>query len=200
MRLVEGTAAVDDVDEFVATLGDIGETHDCAVQAFDARYVAGRAHLATAVSHANRSVARGENVADDRTVEILLYAAGRRQITQALTMGVEPGEGPVVVVVDGGDERDGPTDRVGEGGRVEQVGEDGGTDVFDRDGPRDRPDEDVAAAAVGELLSPEPTLGVAADVERLCAFFDVTEAERAATDADLEALVCERVALLDVEK
>jgi KEOPS complex subunit Cgi121 len=101
MKLVEGSASVADVNEFVARLGDIGDEFDCAIQAFDADYVAGRAHLESAVEHANRAFGRGENVARDRAVEILLYAAGRRQINRALEMGVSEGEQSVVVVVDG---------------------------------------------------------------------------------------------------
>ncbi|MFH5800280.1 KEOPS complex subunit Cgi121 [Haladaptatus sp. CMAA 1911] len=101
MRVVEGSASVADVNEFVARLGDIGDEFDCAIQAFDAGYVAGRAHLESAVEHANRAFERGENVARDPAVEILLYAAGRRQINQALEMGVSEGEQDVVVVVDG---------------------------------------------------------------------------------------------------
>ncbi|WP_232703280.1 KEOPS complex subunit Cgi121 [Halobacterium wangiae] len=104
MRVVEGVASVDDVDAFVATLGDVGDEHGCAVQAFDADYVADRAHLESAVAHANRAFERGENVASDRAVEILLYAAGRRQIRRALAMGVDEGEHEVVVVVDGENE------------------------------------------------------------------------------------------------
>ncbi len=104
MKVVEGKATVEDVDAFVAELGAIGDEHDAAVQAFDARLVADRAHLAAAVSRADRAFERGENVARDRAVEILLYAAGRRQINRALAMGVETGETPVAVVVHGGDE------------------------------------------------------------------------------------------------
>jgi KEOPS complex subunit Cgi121 len=165
MELVEGRLTVEDTDALVERLGEIGDEHGCAVQAFDARYVAGRAHLDRAVALADRAIERGENVARDRGVEILLYAAGRRQINQALEMGVSEGEQPVVVLVDGDDEAG-------------------------------------AAAAVTELLdATEPTAGVEyADAERVQDFFDVTDAERAATDADLAALVCERVALLDVEK
>ena len=106
MNIVEGIATVADVDDFVGDLTAIGEEYGCAVQAFDARAVAGRTHLETAVERANRSTARGENVADDRAVEILLWAAGRRQIDQALALGVTPGECPVAVVIDGSDAAD----------------------------------------------------------------------------------------------
>jgi len=178
VRVVEGIADVDDVDAFVARLGEIGAAHGCAVQAFDARYVVDRAHLESAVGHANRSVARGEAVADDRAVEILLYAAGRRQIREALAIGVEEGETPAAVVVDDGTLRpDGRTDASDERGRSE----------------RD------AAERVRELLRPAATLGDPS-TERITDFFDVSDAERRASDASLSALVRERVALLDVEK
>ncbi|MFC7155963.1 KEOPS complex subunit Cgi121 [Halomarina halobia] len=169
MRLVEGLAAVEDVDAFVTDLAAVGDEHGCAVQAFDARMVVGERHLRRAVELANRAHERGEAVARDRAVEILLYAAGRRQIDRALAMGVREGEDrPVVVVVDG------------EGGRAGAA-------------------EAAAAAAVEGFLEPAETLGDY-DEERVREYFDVTDAELAATDAGLEALVCERVALLTVEK
>ena len=104
MRLVEGVASVEDVDAFVADLGDIGDEHGAAVQAFDADYVADREHLESAVAHANRAFERGVSVASERAVEVLLYAAGRRQIRRALAMGVDEGDSEVVVVIDGGGE------------------------------------------------------------------------------------------------
>jgi KEOPS complex subunit Cgi121 len=101
MEVVEGRATVDDVDAFLAQLSAVGEETGCTVQAFDARYVMGRQHLRRAVELADRAFERGENVARERAVEVLLYAAGRRQIDRALTMGVGEGEQDVVVVVDG---------------------------------------------------------------------------------------------------
>ena len=83
MELLECVATVEDVDAFVGRLGAIGDDHGVTVQAFDARYVVGRTHLARAVELADRAIARGENVARDRAVEVLCYAAGRRQIDRA---------------------------------------------------------------------------------------------------------------------
>jgi KEOPS complex subunit Cgi121 len=105
VRIVDGRAAVPDVDAFLADLDEVAATHGATVQAFDARYVVSRAHLARAVTLADRAIDRGEAVARDRGVEILLYAAGRRQIDRALTMGVAEGpDSPVVVLIQGGDE------------------------------------------------------------------------------------------------
>jgi len=105
MRVVEGVADIDDVDDFLSRLGQVADDHGVTIQAFDARYVVGRGHLERAVELADRAIARGENVARDRGVEIMLYAAGRRQIDDALTMGVGEGRTPLAVVVSGeGDE------------------------------------------------------------------------------------------------
>ncbi|GGM74911.1 KEOPS complex subunit Cgi121 [Halarchaeum rubridurum] len=170
MKVVEGVADVDDVEAFVETLGDVGDATDCTVQAFDARYVAGRTHLESALAHADRAFERGENVARERAVEVLLYAAGRRQIRRALTMGVEVGETPTVVLV---------------------AAETGVAD----------PDEAEQAAtnAVAEHLHPGGGFD-ARDEALIREFFEIPDAERAATDASLADLVRERVALLDVEK
>ncbi|CAM2901176.1 MULTISPECIES: KEOPS complex subunit Cgi121 [Halobacterium] len=112
MRIVEGVAVVEDVDAFVASLGAVGDEHGVAVQAFDAAYVAGREHVESAVTHAARAFDRGANVADERAVEILLYAAGRRQIRRALDMGVDEGRQPVCVVVAGGGDEAAAADAV----------------------------------------------------------------------------------------
>ena len=171
MKLVEGIADVEDVDAFLDRLGSIAEEHGCTVQAFDARYVVGREHLERAVELADRAIDRGENVARERAVEVLLYAAGRRQIDRALTMGVSEGETPVVVVV-AAEEENG-----------------------NENGERER----AAADAAAELLAPADALGEY-DPECVAEFFEIEAAEREAVAGDLGDLVLERVALLDVEK
>lgn len=100
MRLLEGTLTVEDLDAFLAILDDVAENTDTTIQAFDADYVVSAAHLERALALADRAIARGENVARERSVEALCYAAGRRQIDQALEMGVAEGENRVVVLVD----------------------------------------------------------------------------------------------------
>jgi KEOPS complex subunit Cgi121 len=170
MRLLRGR--VGDADRLLEALRAVGEDHGVTVQAFDARLVADDEQLRRAVALADRARERGEAIARDRAVEILLYAAGRRQIERALEMGIDDG-GPAVVLVDDPDgEGDGPT--ATEGAAVAAIGELG---------------EFTAAAD-----------GAGPDEAALCAFFGVSDRERAATDADLAALVRERVALLVVER
>jgi KEOPS complex subunit Cgi121 len=179
MELLEGVTTVENVDDFVERLGAVGDEHGVTVQAFDARYVVDRTHLERAVELADRAIARGENVARDRAVEILCYAAGRRQIERALTMGVSTGETSAVVLVDAG-----PASNGDEGDR-------------ESDGTPER--EAAAVVESMDVFDPVATLGEY-DPDRVREFFDVGEAELAVADDDLPALVHERVALLDVEK
>lgn len=60
-------------------------------------------------------------------------------------------------------------------------------------------DEQAAADAVGNLLDDSDTLGDY-DAQRVRSFYDIGAAELDATDAELEALVLERAALLVVER
>ncbi|WP_135829980.1 KEOPS complex subunit Cgi121 [Halorussus halobius] len=171
MKLVEGRAEITDLDAFLDDLGAVGDEFDCAVQAVDGDYVVGPDHLRAAVERADRAFDRDENVARERAVEMLLYAAGRRQINRALRMGVSEGENRVVVVVHSS----------------------AGDDAAERE----------AASPVRDLLDVADSNAASADRidrEAVLDFFDVREAELAATDATLADLVRERVALLDVQK
>lgn len=63
------------------------------VQVADADAVCGPDHLRSAARHAVASRARGDGVADDPAMDVLLYAAGVRQITDALaTVGLSEGD------------------------------------------------------------------------------------------------------------
>ncbi|MBS1263359.1 MAG: hypothetical protein MAG715_00535 [Methanonatronarchaeales archaeon] len=65
---------------FVDTLGEL----DGVAQAVDARFVAGREHLEVAAGLAFTAEERGRRVANDPAMEVLLYAAGTRQIDRAI--------------------------------------------------------------------------------------------------------------------
>ena len=164
MEWLAGELLIDDLDSFLETIDDVATRHGTTIQAFDARYVAGSEHLERAVAAAERAIETDDAIARDPAVEVLCYAAGRRQIDRALEMGIDEGTQPAVIVTFGGDES----------GAIDSLEE--------------RLD-----------ITPMPVLEDV-DEDRLMDFFDVTPTEREATDASLEALVCERVALLVVEK
>ncbi len=163
MRLVEGLVTVSEIQPFLDQVDRIAAKHDCTIQAVDARYIAGPAHVRTAIEHADRAFDRGNNIARDRGLEILLYLAGTRQIEQALSLGLEAGETPTVFIIDG--------------------------------------DREAAAASALEALSAvTPQSVTLGDPDRLCEWFAIGQPERDATDASLESLVRERVALLAVNR
>jgi Uncharacterized conserved protein len=104
VKFVCGEVAIDDVNRFVSDIDTIEEMANVAIQVFDARYIVDRQHIERAVECADRARRRDNNIARERSVEILLYAAGRRQITDALDVGVSTGLNRIVVVITGDDE------------------------------------------------------------------------------------------------
>ena len=172
-RLVGGRVSIEDLDAFLAELEAIAAETGAVVQAVDADRIVDGDHLRLATRLAARAVARGEAVARDPAVEVLLYAAGRRQIDQALTLGVETGERRVGFVV---------------------------ADFGDVPGAA-RPEASLKAAvgAVERLCEPAPVLG-SFDEAAVRSYYEVTDRELEAVAGDLSSLVHERVALLDVEK
>ncbi len=215
--VVDGRAEIDDIDAFLGRLDEIGTETGCTLQAFDARYVVDEAHLQRALARADRARERGTNVARERGVETLLYAAGRRQIDDALQMGVSEGRCPTVVLVAANGASDGNTsagnDDASAGNDDTSAGNDdtsAGNDASAesdasaaderRKDARDR--QQRAADQVRALSAFDSTATVlgAFDAARLRSFFDVTDRELRATDGDLTDVVHERVALLDVEK
>ncbi len=104
MQFVEGHAEIEDLEEFVTTVGQIREETGSTIQFFAADYVAGERHLRRAAELARRATEAGTAIAHDPAVELLVYAAGRRQINRALEMGVSEGQMAVVGVIDGGEE------------------------------------------------------------------------------------------------
>jgi KEOPS complex subunit Cgi121 len=184
VRLLAGRPTVADPEALLDELRAIADEHGAGVQAFDASYVAGRGHLERAVELARRERERGDGIADSLSVEVLCYAAGRRQISDALTMGVdEATEGVVVVVLE---RSDGDDDA-----RADP------TDAVDRACDRLQEDFDLADSTTDAEAR---TVLESIDEARLCSYFDVSAAERDAALADLPELVAERVALLVVER
>ena len=180
VRLVRGTFAIDDLDAFLADLDGIAAETGAVVQAFDADLVVSATQLREAARLAARAIARGEAVARDPGVEILLYAAGRRQIDRALELGVSEGErSAVVLIADFGDVPGADRPPANLGVAVESVRERG-----------------LDATRIAD----DDALTTAFDPDRVREFYGVTDRELAATNGDLADVVRERAALLDVEK
>ncbi len=177
MKLVRGRVKIGDLEAFLTEIRTISNETGSTVQCFDARYVAGDRHLRRAVELAERAIEQETAIARDPAVEILLYAAGRRQINQALEMGVSEGVQSVVGVVTGGRET----------AASQQL-----QSYFEQiNSSDDRLDSDEPLNSADQLTC--------ADETTLTTFFQISDAERSVVDEDLESIVIERVALLAVE-
>ncbi|MFC6615400.1 KEOPS complex subunit Cgi121 [Halopenitus salinus] len=191
-RFLVGTTSIDDLDAFLGRVRSIRRETGAVVQVVDARYVVSTTQLERAVARAERAFERGEEVARDHAVETLLYAAGRRQIDDALEMGVDEGETPAIGIAYASSEERNEGSSAADGVDVE-VALDRLADLF-ADGAALDPDDSAAPTGSRERVA-ERT-----DEDRVRAFYDVSDRELAATDGTLADVIEERVALLDVEK
>lgn len=179
MELIEASVAIGedpfpDERAFLSVLDEVESEFGVTTQAFDARYVVSHRHLERAVELADRERERGEAIVRDRGLEILLYAAGRRQIDTALEMGVSESTKRVVVLVDGGPNS--------------------GTEPTST-----AENESAARTTLLERLTTTSALDEY-DEALVREFYDIGQTELEATDAALESLVLERVALLVVDR
>ncbi|MCK4937305.1 MAG: hypothetical protein KAR85_01730 [Methanosarcinales archaeon] len=114
IQIISGTINITDLPEFLKKLTDIGKGHNITVQAVNSDLITGSRHLIFAVEKAIRSFGSCRNIANNLGMEIMLYAAGTRQIERALGLGVRVGENRVAMVLVGENGTDEPVVLVSE--------------------------------------------------------------------------------------
>jgi KEOPS complex subunit Cgi121 len=182
-KIIAGKGSISNVDDFLSSLKIIARKYAVTIQAMDAELIAGSEHIISAVKKAIRATERKRNITSDLGLEILLYAAGRRQIERALAMGVSVSEGEnekrvAIVIVDASPRAQRERD-------LEVVAE----EVKRKLGLQEEPISELALEYKGDKK------------EGIKKFFDITEAElKAVGEPKLKMLVLERVAMLDVLK
>jgi len=181
-KIIAGKVSISNVDDFLAVLKTITHKYDVTIQAMNAELIAGDEHIISAVKKAIRAVDRKRNIASDLGLEILLYAAGRRQIERALAIGVsesnlgENAKRVAIVIVDASARGEKDLDMVAE-------------EVKREIGMMEEPVQEL------ELEHNEDKK------EKLKQFFEISEDElKAVGESKLKQLVLERVAMLDVLK
>jgi len=98
--VVGARGTIQNVDEFLQQLLGFSEEHHLVIQALDAKAVYGKDHLVSATEHAVRAFTQGRNAMNFLALELLLYAAGERQIQKAIKkMGVKRGKGQIAFVI-----------------------------------------------------------------------------------------------------
>jgi KEOPS complex subunit Cgi121 len=101
IQILEGTVFIENKELFLKKIKEISTGKNLAIQAFDADKLAGKEHLTFAVEKALDSFKKGTNVANYLAKEIMLYAAGTRQINRAVKIGVHDGWNNIAIVAVG---------------------------------------------------------------------------------------------------
>jgi len=101
IHILEGVVSIDNVEEFLQKLKTISLEKKLTLQALDADKISGEEHIRFAVEKAINSFRTGTNIAKALSKEIMLYAAGTRQISRAVGLGIHKGKNNIVLVAVG---------------------------------------------------------------------------------------------------
>ena len=100
ITVVGARGTIKDVDSFLQQITSFAQDNSVVIQAFNADLIYGKNHLISAVDHAVRAMERKTNTTNSLAMEILLYAAGERQLKLAIPkMGVKKGVANIAFVV-----------------------------------------------------------------------------------------------------
>lgn len=99
--ILEGVVYINNVEEFLSKIKKIGEERNMVIQVMDADKLAGEKHIRFAVEKAIHSFKTGRNIANQLSKEIMLYAAGTRQINKAMKLGIHEGKNNIAIVTVG---------------------------------------------------------------------------------------------------
>lgn len=100
MITVIGTSGtIQNIERFVQRLLVFSERETIVLQALDASAVYGKDHLVSAAKHAMRAFDHQTNATNSLALEVLLYAAGERQIHKAIKkIGIKKGKQTIAFV------------------------------------------------------------------------------------------------------
>lgn len=101
IHIIEGTIFIDDMEAFLKKIRKISKEKNIVIQALNTDKLAGKEHLMFAIEKAMISYKTGKNMANDPSKEIMLYAAGTRQINRAIKIGIHNGNNNIVLVAIG---------------------------------------------------------------------------------------------------
>lgn len=100
IHIIAGSVFIDDVNRFMQKIQELSKTNQITIQAFNADMICGRNHIYSAASHAIRAEKQNSKTTHSLAMELLLYAAGERQVKHALQkMGITSGKNNIVLVL-----------------------------------------------------------------------------------------------------
>jgi KEOPS complex subunit Cgi121 len=100
ITILGARGTIKNVESFVEQLLVFSTQEHLVIQAFDASVIYGKDHLISATIHAKRAFQQGTNATNNLALEILLYAAGERQIQKAIKkIGVKKGQKQIIFLI-----------------------------------------------------------------------------------------------------
>jgi KEOPS complex subunit Cgi121 len=99
-RITAGQMMVSNVNDCVQELNRLSDDLDLSLQVLNADMVCGKKHIDSAILHAIRAWKENTQSTHSLSMEVILYAAGERQVKIALEkMGISSGNNSVVLVL-----------------------------------------------------------------------------------------------------
>jgi KEOPS complex subunit Cgi121 len=100
IQIKSASGYIGSIEAFMKQILRFSKQEGIVVQAFDASVIFSDDHLLSATDHAKRAFEQGKNSTNSFALEILLYAAGERQIEKAIKkVGVKKGTQRIVFVL-----------------------------------------------------------------------------------------------------
>jgi len=110
MKIFTGKLTVEKKETALEEMNDIAEKNNSTIVLIDAKVIAGKKHVETALIHAKRSFQKGTQIARTLAMEILVYASGQRQCSLASKIDLHTGENVVYILIDGENEENSETE------------------------------------------------------------------------------------------
>ena len=99
-KIVGAKGNIRNIDDFLDEIREFSDKNNVAIQVFNADLIYGEKHLISAYVHAKRAMKHKTNTTNSLEMEILLYAAGERQLKLAIPkMGVKKGNSNLAIVI-----------------------------------------------------------------------------------------------------
>ncbi|MFO8077689.1 MAG: KEOPS complex subunit Cgi121 [Thermoplasmatota archaeon] len=100
IHIIAGSVFIVDVDRFMQKIQEISKRNQIIIQAFNADMICGKNHIYSAATHAIRAEKQNSKATHSLAMELLLYAAGERQVKHALQkMGITQGKSNIALVI-----------------------------------------------------------------------------------------------------
>lgn len=99
LKIIGAEGKIDNIDNFLNKINQISKQNNIVIQVFNADLIYGKKHLISAVEHAKRAIKNKTNTTNSLEMEIMIYAAGERQLKNAIPkIGIKKGKSKIAII------------------------------------------------------------------------------------------------------